>query len=321
MATSRTSLVRGPALCTYNGGKFFSKEDFGIKLDLETIKIGTSAGQNQDERVVNVKAEANVTPEGRFTNALIASIWTPFATYKRGASLLTATDLPFVASAADGEIHTIVAGAITKLPDLLLSAKKTMVGAMTVTGFRGKALGWADPASLYTIVASGGSIADTTYTPSAIPVQAYTGVWGSNAGFNAIDTEEGWTISFNLKVKEWEVDTVGTIDVTFESIDVMAKCIPVGPTASNVLAAHTFQQAGSHRGYSLANPTGSAASADLVITGADGATIITLKQANVKGAGFEFGNTKLRNSEIGFVATRPFAAGAETAIFSLAAAT
>lgn len=316
-STSRVSLVRGPALCTWNAAKFFSKEDFGIKLDLETIKIGTSAGQNQDERVVNVKAEANVIPEGRFTNALIGAIWTPFATYVRGTSLLTGTDLPFVASASDGEIHTIIAGALTKLPDLYLSAKKTLIGAMTISGYRGLAKGWADSASIYTVAATGGSIADTTYTPSAIPVQAYTGAWGSVAGFTSIDMEEGWTVSFNLKVKEWEVDTVGKILVTFEGIDVMAKCIPVGPTSTQIIAATRMQASGTTRGYSLANPTGSSASPDLVITGADGATVITLKQANIKSEGFEFGNTKLRNGEIGFVATRPFASGAEAAIFSI----
>lgn len=322
--------MRGPALCTWNGGKFFSKEDFGIKLDLDTVKINTSASMEQDERVININPEASLTPEGRFTNALCTALWNPFATYVRGASLLTSSNLPFVASAADGEIHTMVAGAMTKLPDIYLSAKKTMLGSMTIKGYRGLAAGWGTAGSMYTVVGTGGSVVDSTYSPQGIIVQPYTGAWGSITGFTNIDTEDGWTIQFNLKTKDWEVDTVGKVDVTFESLEVMAKCTPVGPTSAQIANATTYQSTvlstvGTVRGYSLANPTittagsGGAFAPNLVITGADGATIIQLNQANIKTEGFQFGNTKLRAGEIGWVATRPFSSGVPGALFSLTA--
>ena len=61
-----------------------------------------------------------------------------------------------------------------------------------------------------------------------------------------------------------------------------------------------------------------AGSADLAITGADGTTIITLKSAQMVGAGYRFGLSVLRNGEVGWVATRPFVAGVPQALFSIA---
>jgi hypothetical protein len=47
----------------------------------------------------------------------------------------------------------------------------------------------------------------------------------------------------------------------------------------------------------------------LVLTGPSSKTI-TVKQTEIKGAGFEFGGTKLGTGEIGFVSKMNFAAGA-----------
>lgn len=318
MAISRVSLVRGPALCTYKGGKFYTKEDFEIKIAKETLQINTSAHGKVDERAIEISLEASITPEGRWSTALINSIWAPFANMVRGASLLTATDVPFVASASDGQVHTIVAACVTKLPDIKLSAKETLVGSMTVKGYRSVGLGWTDASSLYTI-GSGGSLTDSTFTPQSIIVQPYTGVWGSVAGFGAIDTEEGWTISFNLTTKEIEVNSQGKIDVAFDKIEVMAKCIPIGPTAAQLLTAADIQGALA-RGHSLQNDGSGGVVPDLVITGLDGTSVVTLKAANLKHSGYAFGATKLRDGEIGFVSTRPFTAGVQQPIFALAAA-
>lgn len=313
----------GPSLNSYNGAKCYAKDDFGIKLEKKTININTSPFGKVDERVIDVAAEATLTPEGRWSNALIAAWFTPFANMIRGTSLLgIGSDLPFVASANDGEVHTIASAAITKLPDIFLSAKKTLLGSMTFKGYRILGSNWTTASSLYTVT-TGGSVVDATFAPSKIVVQPYTAVWGSIAGFTTVDTEEGWTISFNIHTKEIETDTAGTLDVRFQGIEIMAKCVPVGPTSANVLQAANIQGLsgtnGMNRGYSLNNDGSGGVVADLVITGADGVTAVTVKAANIKGAGYEFGATKLREGEIGFVATRTFSAGAQQAIFSLVA--
>jgi hypothetical protein len=338
--TSRTSLVRGPALCSYRGGKAFSKEDFEIKTNLETLEIDTSAHGKVDERAINAHVEASFTPEGRWSNALINAIWSDFANMVKGTSLVgytathagsvstitamnSATDNPFVASAADGEVHTIVAASVNKLPEIFLSAKKTLIGSLGLRGYRSNAKGWQDAGSLYTIGA-GGSIVDATFTPEGIVVQPYTAVWGGVAGFTSFDTEDGWTIRFNLTTKEIEVDSQGKIDVAFDKLEVMASCVPVGPTSAQILTACNIQGlSGAHgmtRGYSLQNDGSGGVVPDLVISGQDAATIVTIGAANIKTSGFAFGAVKLRAGEVGWVATRKFTAGAQQPLFALAAA-
>lgn len=319
MAISRASLVRGPSKNTFNGGTFFSKEDFEIKVVKETLVIDDSAHGKVDERAIEIFEEASITPDGRWTNAILNAIVNPFANMLPGASLLTGSDLPFIANGADGQIHQMNAACVTKLPDIYLSAKKTLFGSFTVKGFRSLATGWTDANSLHTLTGTGGSLTDATFSPQGVIVQPYSATWGTKTGFTSFDTQDGWTISFNLRAEEIEVDSTGKIDIAFRTLEVMAKCTPVGPTAANILAAAGIQ-GGLPRGYSLNNDGSGGVTPDLVITGADGATVVTLSAANVKTAGFAFGATKLRAGEIGFVATRKYSAGAQQPLFVLAAA-
>ena len=327
---ARTSLVRGPAVCQYTSPadqttqvSFSVKEDFEIKDSLETLIINTSAAAHADERAIEALSEASIVPAGIWKNAVIAAIYTPFATYRRGASLLTATDLPFIANAVDGEIHTIVAAAITKIPDLYLSAKKTMIGSMSFSGYRAKGKGWNDASSLRT-VASGGTGVDANFTPAGIIVQPYSATWGAVAGFTSFDTQDGWTIRFNLKAEPISVDSAGRIDIAFDEISVMASCMPVGPTSANILAAQKFQGLSlpDGRGASLQNDGSGGVTPDLVISGVNdaGATSVTVGAAQLKTSGYKFGAHTLRVGEVGWVATRKFTAGVPQALFSMTAA-
>ena len=331
MAISRTSLVRGPAVCSYLSPadqattvQFSVREDFEIKDQIETLVINTSAAAHADERAIEALSEASIVPAGIWKNAVLNAIYAPFASYRRGASLLTATDLPFVANAVDGEIHTIVAAAITKIPDLFLSAKKTMIGSMSFTGYRAKGKGWNDAGSLRTIAATGGTGVDASFTPAGVIVQPYTATWGAVAGFAGFDTQDGWTIRFSLKAEPISVDSTGRLDIAFDEISVMASCVPVGPTSANILAAQKFQglTLPDGRGASLQNDGSGGVTPDLVISGVNdaGATSITIGAAQLKTSGYQFGAVKLRAGEVGWVATRKFAAGVPQALFSMTAA-
>lgn len=330
-ATSRISLVRGPAIVTYLSPadkatllKLSVKSDFDIKDTIETMTIDTSDAAHVDERAIEAHSEVSIVPAGIFTNAIIAGIYTPFATYRRGASLLGTVDSPLIANAVDGEIHTVSSAAITKLPDLYLSAKKTLVGSMTFKGYRSLATGWNDANSLRTIAATGGTGVDSTFTPAGVIVQPYAATWGAVAGFAAFDTQEGWTISFSIKTQEIEVDSAGKIDIAFDEITVMAKCIPVGPTSTQILAAMKMQglTLPRGRGQSLQNDGAGGVTPDLVISGVNdaGATVITIGAAQLKTSTDQFGPFKLRAGEVGFVATRKFTAGVPQSLFSIVAA-
>jgi hypothetical protein len=78
----------------------------------------------------------------------------------------------------------------------------------------------------------------------------------------------------------------------------MAKARLVGPTHTQLVA-----QIGTHTSGTLAGSGTNAA--DLVLTG-PGSKTITVKQTELRGAGFEFGGTKLGTGEIGFVTQMKF---------------
>lgn len=317
----RTTLITGPALVTHNGGSFFSKDDIQPKISAVTMKITDSAHGEVDEREIEAEVEVSITPDGRWEPATVAALW-PYANSIIGASIYGATDLPLVMSGGEntnnGEIHTIIAAGITKMPSLTLSSTKTLVGAATWRGIRGKGLAWTAPNSLYSIATSGGSVADSDYDPAKIKTQAYHATWGAYSGWANFDTQDGWAIEFDMQLEPIHVDSIGVIDYRFKSLSVMARAIPVGPTATQVLTNTIIQNTGAGRGRSLRIDATGSITADLVITGADGINYCTVKAAGIKTQGYRFGATVLRQGEVGFVAARTFSAGLQNPLFILA---
>ena len=234
----------------------------------------------------------------------------------------SSVDVPLVVNGANnGEIHTLPCAAVTKLPDIILSATKSMIGSMTMTGIRGLAgTSWTvgnsgSDGPLMSIAGTGGSITPIsgTFSPSDIITQPYVGTLSSVTGYTAFDTETGWTISFDLQTERREVDALGTLDIKFKSIALMARCIPIGPSAANILATAKVQGSGAQRGRSFATTA-----TQLQITGANGINYLTIPATAVKTAGYRFGAISLRNDEVGFVAARTFSAGVQQPLYTVA---
>lgn len=319
MSITRTSLVSGPAKIVFGDAVMFSKEDFDVAIEKETMEVKTSAHGKVGERAIDVKAECSFTPEGRWTSTFIDAIWTPYANKVIGESIIGDTDKPLVMYGADGEVHTILAAGITKLPDVILSATKTLVGNITFNGVRKVGdYDWESADSLYTIGTGGAAgFVDSTFDPLNIKTQPYLGTWGAIGGFVGFDTEDGWTVSFDVQTAERKTDRHGLLDLRFVSIAVMAKCVPIGPTSAQILSALEVQ-GGRARGYDLGDNAADYVD-ELTIVGDDGTTYVTIPSASLKTAGYRFGPTVLRNREIGFVAARTFSAGAQQALFTLGA--
>ncbi len=321
---NRTALVIGPAKYTFRGATFFSKEDVTISHEKETFEVNTSVHGKVDERAIEHVVKASITPEGRFTQEILNALILPYTNMTLGTSVvgyttsgfgvITATnsntDFPLVCSGADGEKHTFRAAYVSKPPDIILSATKTMLGQIEMTGIRGNDMDWEDEDGIY-IHASGGEVADATFDPADILVQPYTAAWGAIAGFDSFETEDGFTISFNPTFKNITTDTAGTLNVVLEKMEVMAKCVPIGPTSAEITAAFAYQGAGNARGHSLA-----AKGDTLIITGG-GTDVCNIANAALKTGGFRFGATVLRQNEVGFVAARTFSAGVSQPLFTL----
>ena len=87
-------------------------------------------------------------------------------------------------------------------------------------------------------------------------------------------------------------DSQGTIDYTLGGVTVRARCVPLGLSESQILAALPVAKG---RGASVATAN------DLVIEAAGGLKV-TLKNAALVTGPIQWGTTQLRAGEIGFVA-------------------
>lgn len=317
----RNSLIVGPALCTHGAAQWFSKDDVTVSLDQDTFNVETAAHGKIDERAIDIKAEASMTPAGQWNAAFRAAVWNRYANMVIGTSIFGATDTPLVIKAPDtaGGTHTLICAAVTKLPDIILSATKTMIGSLGFTGIRGlSGTAWNVDNAVYTVTASDGSIVDATFDAEDIVTQPYFGNFGAVAGLNgAFETEDGWTISFDLQTEARQVDSLGTIDYKFKSISVMAKCVPIGPTAAQLLSAAKIQGGTARRGQSFYGIGNTLYIGSSYADPTSGYTLYVPK-AHLKSEGFRFGATVLRNGEVGFVAARGFSSGAQQALFTVA---
>ncbi len=132
--------------------------------------------------------------------------------------------------------------------------------------------------------------------------EPWIGAWGATTGYTAIEAEDKWTISFNVEHSRPKIGKL-TRAMVLESVEIMAKVRPVGPTHTQIDSG-TGINAGRTLGSRFLTGT------DLVLTSASGKTI-TLKNADVKGAGYEFGSSeKLGTGEIGFVVSMTLTTGA-----------
>jgi len=228
-------------------------------------------------------------------------------------------DLPGVIWTPDGRSYTFPRVAVTKHPDLHLGVDKALFGPMELTGLvaTGKAMGSAG--AFYTIVASGAADPGGQMTLTDFQRGAWTGVWGTSAGFGGdatpypIEAEDEWVITSEIKYSALPVQKVVRA-FKLDSVKFMARVRPYGPTHANIDAAIAIN-ASRLLGSQIANST---TAADLVLTNQNGKTI-TLKKADVVGAGFEFGGTKLGNGEIGFLNTMQFTAGVAQPLLTFSA--
>lgn len=315
MAISRTSILRGPAKVTYNSATFLTKGDITVDIIDETFDIVTSIHGLASKRRANRRAEIKFTPAGEWEN--LAVLW-PYASTLPGASIFTGTDIPLnINSLVDGKQLQFTAAAVTTMPVITCSAVNTLIGEVTFTALGKNNTDWTAPNSFATVSTS--AYADATFSESAILTKPFSLAWGSAAGFTAFQTLDGVKVDFDLKLNPLEVDNDGIVDYIFESLMVSATCKPVtasGLTMENLLTASVLDGvASAARGESLATRVNSA---DLVITGAGAAPVITLKQAAITKSQMRFGAQSARIGDVVFSAQRTFNSGVPGVLFVLA---
>jgi hypothetical protein len=305
MPITRSSILRGPAVIIFGGSTFYAKDDIQLDMSLGTFDVVTSMHGKVDERVSSRFSKIRFTPAGEWE--ALSVLW-PYGSSNIGDSVFGGTDVPLVIQTRDGKRLTFSAAAVTQMPDIDLSAGRTLIGPVEITAIGADNTDWTGATSL--VAVSSIAFSDTTFASANIKTQPYTAAWGGSSPWSSFVSMDGFKVNFDLSLADVETDSDGLVDKTISNLGVRCRCRPMGITEAQLISALGLQSTGNSRGRSL-----NAGSNSLVITGTG--VSVTLAGAQMKGGGMQFGPQTPRIGEVEFVATRTFSSGVANALFTL----
>lgn len=320
MSFSRALLnAKGPMRAVgtiYGGGTidFYHNKDVSLEINPETIKVAPDGFSTPDERIVDLMPKLSFTPSGQWNANLIALLF-PYLNWPQGQLIFDATDRPLLLHCQNAELWSIVAAAVTKMPNLHFGAKKTIVDPVEFTILPGDGTTPSTANAYFSYATTGGIFKSAGFTTQLIKTQHYQLNLAGISGFSSIETQDGFDVVWDVKFKAQYIDGLGTMTMWPTEIGGMIKFKPVSATAANIIAALQIQGSGAAFGRSY-----SATAAAATIVGDDAITYLTVPSATVKTAGFKFGAETLRNGEVGLLMTRGYNGdGTEKALATLAA--
>lgn len=177
MPISRKQILRGPCQVQYGGQTSYSKGDVIVTITMKTANLISSAIGLVDYTDDDVDAEIVYTPDGQATSELLP-IYFPFiqSGIYPGASVFGNSDRQLVIWTRDGQKHIFNNAAVTKQPQIIRSATKTLFGAITFRALRSDATAWSGANSLASIVAADYP-GDANFNLNNIIVEPTTGQW------------------------------------------------------------------------------------------------------------------------------------------------
>jgi hypothetical protein len=307
-----TTIIRGPAIITYNSVTLYAKDDIKVVTRLESFDIAASGYGAIDKRVSQVVNEITFVPHGEVSSGILGVLY-PHTAAVTGASAMPATDKDLVIHPYNGkEKCTFKNAFVRKMPDLSLGATKTAFGQVQFTSIGVNNAAWS-VAGHFVDVADA-VFSDTGLAATGVKTVPYTAALGAlSAPWNGIKTKSGWSISFDVGVNPETEDSIGIYDHTYTGeAKISAKCNPIGITVANMHALMaTFQGSGAARGASI---TGN--KANLVISGGSGNPTVTLNGMILSEAPHRYG-TGDRVEELELVNVRGLTTGAFDALFTI----
>ncbi len=288
MATTRQSIVRGPGTVAFNGVKLFDASGITAEVDSTTKEIPSSIAGTLDTIKTDQVGKISLTPIGNVSAEILATLFPSWIQKPViGQSVFGSTDKPLVVSSMAGTKVTFNAAALTKCPDLMLSPVVTAFGGVEFTALLANGKLPNETGAFYAV--TNAAYADGEPPRDNLSGFHYQGTFGS---LTIPDTEAGWTVTVEPNLNPVMTDSQGTIDYTLGGVTVRARCVPLGLSESQILAALPVAKG---RGASVATAD------DLVISSSGGLTV-TLKNAALVTGPIQWGTTQLRAGEIGFVA-------------------
>lgn len=301
MATSRTSIIRGPGTVVYGGKAFFDASGISAEIESATSEIPSSISGSIATIKTDQTGKISFTPCGQLASDLLSLLY-PYGSPTVGSSVCGSADRPLVVHSLAGTKVSFVNAVLSKMPEIFLSPIRTAFGSAEFSAALGLAKAPGDADAFY-------KVEQAAYDSGAPDPEGITGVQyaGTFGDLSIPDTLEGWTITPAVTLEPVTVDSVGTIDWTIAGVSCTATCTPVGLTEAEILAALPVSGA---RGSMIGGES------DLVVSGAGGLKV-TLKNASLVRGPLQWGNTTLRVGELGFTAHRSFAGGVPGPVFSV----
>lgn len=305
MSIARATLAGGPAHINFNGVDIHLLDDSTLEIAPTFQDSDSSMYGVVDETQEDMIVKATGTPL-EYANL---SVLFPYLSPTVGQRIFGDADVPLAYKSNNGDLFTLKAAALTKMPSLYLGVDKPLLGPAEWSGVIANSGNPEDASSYYTTAVA------QAYTPVAVTKanikrQRYTAAWSGITGFTSFQAQEGWNIDFELKLEPVPIQA-NTKDMKILGLRVMAKCKPQGPSIANIDAALKAQGASSPSGRRIG-----AGAADLVITGSG--VSVTLKNAALKTGSFIFGGKPLRNGEYAWVSTIDVSTGTPSAVAVIA---
>lgn len=293
---TRGSTVRGPCLVQLGSDIFRTKGDVRVNLGLETFALDSSETPNLDERLSGIPVTIEFEPVGIVTAGLVAAMYAPLEAVI-GTSLFGTSDVACTITPLTGvDKITFHCAAITKMPDIIVSATKTTLGSMTITAILKNTTAWTDAAARLT-VATVGAPTPGEIDPATIPTNPARISWGESAPWTTLQSREGVTVSFDMAIENDVTDEHGLVDMVLAGITARATFSPMGCSVAQAITALAIQGTGIVRGASLA----SRAQALVIESAVAGGLRCTIPQAALKTLPLVYGRTSPRFADIELV--------------------
>lgn len=307
MSISRHSaIVRGPAVVEFSGGSgasawtytFRTKGDVSFSHETQAFDVESSELGVVDQRAQEIMATVSFTPVGVVDADGVAILW-PHLAKLPGQSLFGSGDVtvkvrPVAGSTSAADTIVLGNAAVTKMPDIVISAVQTQVGEVEVRGILQDGMDWSDDSRWWMNTSSAPTLA--TLNPANIPTTPGTVSWGT--GYTDIKTSEGVTISFDMQTQDETEDEEGVYDITLTGLSAKATLTPVAGFSLPNLLERLHIETDHLRGGSIARH-------DLVVSSRDaGGLAVTVYNAALRQLPLTYGATSRRVGQLTFEGLR-----------------
>jgi hypothetical protein len=218
-------------------------------------------------------------------------------------------DWPLVIHTFAGIKLTLFNAAVTRMPNISLSAVKTLIGTVEYEAFLRNGTEWSNATARWQITNE--ALSDTTFDPANIKTQPYVGAWGS-APWDAFDTKEGFEFSFPMQLDPVTDDSLGVVTRRLRSLEATLQAQPIGLDENQVLTKMALQDTGAVRGRSLSGD-------NLLVSGTG--VFVQLYGAALKTSALNYSAAQDRVGQLEWAATRTFSAGVPNPLFYIGTTT